>query len=242
MESAQRAKVYDGNVEASVIGRRSVFNLMTSVIIAIPTLSSADDEDMTSQLFNADGSLKEDNALGVTGKLSFRPITDSFFTDGSDSSASVKTTYSIPSQWKDNYVVLYPDGVEARACESIAVFNKPGKASVSELEKASMVGVGKTLGLEDNRYLSADIVSGKKREENGIKYFEFDLAIAPPTCVGNDKENLGLGFCSYDSIVLLSAAIVQDSMYIFALECVKDEWKRSNSDLKLIRSSFRVEA
>ena len=228
------------SIELSGMSRKSVLNFLSSAIVTLPGLSLADDEDMTSQLFNSDGSLKEDNTLGVTGKLTFRSVSDTFSVDGNEE--SVKSSYILPSQWKNNYMVLYPDGVEAKACDMITVFKKPGKASVSELEKASMVGVGKTLGLQDKRFLSADIINGKKRDEDGVKYFDFDLAVAPPTCSSNDKENLGLGFCSYDSIVLLSAAVVNDSMFVFALECGKDEWKRSNSDLKLIRSSFKVES
>ena len=224
-------------------GRRAMMSFIASSFLSIPARSFADDEDMTSQLFNPDGSLKEDNNLGVTGKLSFKtvsaPLSDA--TDGEG--ASLMAYYNLPSQWKDDFVVLYPDGTESRACESITVFQKPGSASISELEKASMVGVGKTLGLSDKRFLKADLIGGRKREDGDTQYFDFDIAVAPPTCTSNDKENLGLGFCPYDSIVLLSATVTKDAkMCVFSLECNKDEWKRSNSDLKLIRSSFKVEA
>jgi len=197
--------------------------------------------DMTSQLFNEDGSLKKDNALGVTGEATFRRVTESFSNDSSGSSVTV--SYGLPAAWKENYVALYPDGVEAKACDEITVFqNAPGKASVVQLEKASLKGVAKTLGITDKRFLSADIISGRKRMAGDVEYFEFDMAVAPATCSSkNDKDNLGIGFCPYDSIVLLSSAVVNDTMFVFSLECGKSEWKRSNSDLKLIRSSFQVD-
>jgi hypothetical protein len=87
----------------------------------------------------------------------------------------------------------------------------------------------------------ADLISGRTRSQGGIKYYDFDMAVAPKTC-GDSKENLGLGFCPFDSIYLLSAAVLDDGLYVLALECDKAEWKVANSDLKLVRSSFTVEA
>ena len=41
--------------------------------------------------------------------------------------------------------------------------------------------------------------------------------------------------------VLFSAAIVSERLYVFQLECDREQWRRSNSDLKLVRQSFTVE-
>lgn len=231
-------KTKDG-VELQQVNRRAFVSLVSSALISIPGYSRADeDSDLTTQLFNADGSLKENaSEYGVTGELQFKTISSSF--PGNDGT-SVEASYNLPSLWKDNYMVLYPDGIEARACEEINIFQKADTATVKELEKASLVGVGRTLGLTDRRFLSADIIGGRKRQDDeGVIYFEFDIAVAPSSCAGNDKENLGLGFCSYDSIALLSATVLDGRMYVFSLECNKDEWKRSNSDLKLVRSSLK---
>ena len=46
----------------------------------------------------------------------------------------------------------------------------------------------------------ADLVSGRKRNEEGTVYYDFDLAVAPKTCPDKQAENLGLGFCPYDRI------------------------------------------
>ena len=41
---------------------------------------------------------------------------------------------------------------------------------------------------------------------------------------------------------LISAVLLNQYLYVFQLECTKDEWKCCNSDLKRIRDSFRVSA
>lgn len=225
---------------SSMVAGFGLISLPQTAMAGEEGVTSVEPGDMTSQLFNEDGTLKKDNALGVTGEATFRTVTESFSDENSDSGATV--LYNLPAAWKENYVALYPDGIEAKALDEIAVFqNASGKASVAQLEKASTKGIAKTLGITDKRFLSADIIGGRKRVEGDVQYFEFDMAVAPSTCSEkNDKDNLGIGFCPYDSIVLLSSAVVDNTMYVFSLECGKSEWKRSNSDLKLIRSSFQV--
>lgn len=99
----------------------------------------------------------------------------------------------------------------------------------------------KTLGI-------ADIVSGRKvmkklsleDGEKNQKYYEFDLAVAPESC-GQSAENLNLGFCPYDTIVLISATIVNEKMMVCAVTSNKEMWMRSNADIKRVRNSFFVE-
>ena len=92
--------------------------MVSSALICTPGYSRADeDADLTTQLFNSDGSLKESaSEYGVTGELQFKTISVSF---PSNDGISVEASYNLPSLWKDNYMVLYPDGIEARACEEI---------------------------------------------------------------------------------------------------------------------------
>ena len=126
----------------------------------------------------------------------------------------------------------------------------------SVLDKATTIGVAKALGFSTiakgtfpKTLPGADIVSGKKvskpassasDEEEKRKYYDFDLAVAPDSC-GTSADNLGLGFCPYDTIVLLSATIIDGKMMVFGLTSTKDEWKRANADLKRVRNSFFVE-
>lgn len=78
-------------------------------------------------------------------------------------------------------------------------------------------------------------------------YYDFDLAVAPESC-GSSEENLGLGFCPYDNVVLVSAVVAdgggddkkEGDCFVFVLECDKEQWRRGNSDLKRVRTSFRV--
>jgi hypothetical protein len=124
------------------------------------------------------------------------------------------------------------------------------------LEKATTIGVAKALGFSSvaagvlpKSLPGADTVTGRKvskaaslkeEETEKRKYYEFDMAVAPDTC-GTSAENLGLGFCPYDTIVLLSATIIDAKMMVCAVTCTKDEWKRSNAELKIVRNSFFVE-
>ncbi len=257
--------------------------------------AAAGEEDMTSQMFNADGSLKAGNldeieAKSTTVSVSF-PI-DSSATDNniaivsvdgssvsstttassssssgddvlssSSSSPKINSSYNIPNSW-----TAAPDyldtllSVREKACDHITVYQVPGTFKDDKvLEKATTIGVGKALnfasissqGVLPKSLMSADIISGRKvtkaassNDEDGSgkrKYYEFDLAVAPDTC-GQSAENLNLGFCPYDTIVLISATIVDEKMMVCGVSCTKDEWKRANADLKRVRGSFFVES
>jgi hypothetical protein len=52
---------------------------------------------------------------------------------------------------------------------------------------------------------------------------------------------LGLGFCPYDIIFLLSATTIGEYVYVFAIEATKDEWKRASAEIRRVRRSFRIE-
>ena len=62
-----------------------------------------------------------------------------------------------------------------------------------------------------------------------------------------NKENLGLGFCPYDNILLVSATVLNadstdgGTLMVCVVECNKNEWKIGNTDLKRVRSSFIVD-
>ena len=249
--------------------------LIASGSILTPQIAIAE-EDLTSQLFNADGSLKEGAMNGLSAKeLEAKDkAVDVIFPIVSNDAAivsidgegvaeksdkNIKATYNVPEKW-----TAAPDYLDTllssreRACDRITVYQVPGTfKDFSVLEKATTIGVAKALGFASvakgvlpKTLPSADIVSGRKTSKSAStkedetekrKYYEFDMAVAPDTC-GSSAENLGLGFCPYDTIVLLSATIVEQKMMVLAVTCTKDEWKRSNADLKRVRNSFYVEA
>jgi hypothetical protein len=216
--------------------------------------------DLTGTLFNPDGSVKE----GVESEAKFRTVSiswdetqdDSFTSniDGSNvgstrSGSDVRLSYRLPAKWasgdKPGGDELYFDrteGVNAKACRRITVFRAAGgNVLESRLERATTVGIAKALGVPADLSMleSADLVSGRTVAREGQRYYEFDLAVAPKTCE-QSKEDLGLGFCPYESIYLLSSTVLDGHLYVVVVESDKSEWKRANSDLRLVRDSFRV--
>lgn len=227
--------------------------------LLLPTLPvfADESEDMTSQMFNADGSLKEgieseakerivDFAWGFSDNLVLSQ--DGVNIGETGPGNQVHLTYKFPEKWSDGKGedVIYFDrseGTNAKACKRITVFQAPGKADSKRLSKATSVGVAKSVGAPDSlrRLYDADIISGRISKRNDQTYYEFDMAAAPESC-GSSEENLGLGFCPYDNIFLLSATIVEDRLYCICVECDSTKiWKLASSDLKRVRSSFVVD-
>jgi hypothetical protein len=227
------------------------------VSLLLPTLPAFAEEDLTSQLFNTDGSLKE----GVDSEAKERNVQFSWnFSDNlalsQDGTNAVSTkegnqvslSYNYPFKWsdgKDGDVVYFDrsEGTNAKACKRVTVFQAPGKVDMKRLSKATTVGVAKSINAPETlkRLYDADIISGRIAKRDGREYYEFDMAAAPESC-GNSAENLGLGFCPYDNIFLLSATIVEDRLFCIVVECDSTKiWKLASSDLKRVRSSFVVD-
>jgi hypothetical protein len=221
-----------------------------------PITAGADEEqDLASQMFNPDGSLKE----GVTSEVAKTRIVD-FKWDPSDavlvnldgenmanisSGSQVRISYELPGKWgtgKDLYLDT-SEGVNLPACKRITVYKAPGKASIDRLEKATTIGVGNALEVTDDlsKLKTADIIGGRKESKGGQKYYQFDIASAPDAC-DKTADNLGLGFCPYDTVYLISATVLDERLYVMAVECDNLEWKQGNADLKRVRNSFSVVA
>ena len=276
---------------------------LASSIASLPTISNAEEEeyvykrdesgtDLTSQLFNPDGSLKDPNSavvaqekkINVEFPLLSSPdsISVSLSTDGSspsatsDTASKLRATYNVPTKWNQDVTSSLPlyydssEGKNGKSCNRITVYSisAPKNLDMSTLEKASKVGVAKSLFMSDisNEYFDqgvqkADLIGGRTTRKpiqsssvpEGIDeqvYYEFDLAFAPLSCpdfMEGNKENLGLGFCPYDNIFLVSATVLNEdstdggTMMVCVVECNKSEWKIGNSDLKRVRSSFTVD-
>jgi len=255
---------------------------MTSLVLSkkhSPAYAADDYDDfldLTTQMYNSDGSLKKtnDGLLDKESEAKSLEVT-AFFPSSSTSETAIvsldgsqimnstidtdliKTTYQVPGKW--TVAPKYIDtllGSNQKACDRIIIYQVPGKADFNQLEKATTIGVPKALGLRTMEkgifpegLLSADTLSGKKvKKPDGSqsdgetrKYYEFDMAVAPDSC-NNSAENLGLGFCPYDTILLLSATIVDEKMVVCGVQASKDEWKSSSIDLKRVRDSFFVES
>jgi len=232
---------------------------LSSLVLLPNSPAFADEEkgDMTSQLFNPDGSLKE----GTVEEAKERPVElkwdisengllfiDGVNAAGTTTGSQIRLSYELPEKWSDGKGgdEIYFDrseGLNAKACKGITIFQAPGRADLKRLQKATTIGVAKALGVPESlkRLYQADIVSGRVSNKDGQSYYEFDMAAAPETC-GDSKENLGLGFCPYDNIFLLSATIFEDRLYCIAVECDSTKiWKLASSDLKRVRSSFKID-
>lgn len=164
-------------------------------------------------------------------------------------SSPVRVSYDLPSQWggPETGYLDKAEGVNGPAVDRVTTYALPGPAEVRTLDRASTVGVARALGLDtlpasNPGILGADLISGAKRVREGTTYYEFDVAVTPPTCQPGSQDDLGMGFCPYDSIVLLGAAVVDGRMYGIMIEAGRDEWKRGSADLKRARSSFLVAA
>jgi hypothetical protein len=240
--------------------RRDVLSTigLSSSMAFLPTLPvMAEEEDLASKLYNPDGSTKDD----VEVQAKFRDVNFSWDVtdqralciDGTNqgdtkSGSQIHISYRFPFKWSDGKDgdELYFDrseGTNGKPCKRIIVYQAAGIADMKRLEKAATTGVAKALGVPDElkRLYNADVVSGRVATRNGQTYYEYDMAAAPETC-GDSKENLGLGFCPYDDVFLLSATILNDRLYVFSTECDSTKlWKKASADLKAARSSFTVE-
>lgn len=255
---AQSTALYSSS--SSNLDRKQILTFLGGSAAAswfTPLVSNAgDDSDLMSTMFNPDGSLKDAEA-DIEAK--FRAVDFTFngsanklalnvdgVNDPSTSKGDIKLSYELPLKWDMSASKLYFDrseGVNAQACDKIIVYQAPGTVSIDRLEKATRVGIAKSLDVPDGDLQSlatADLINGRSVAKDGQRYFEFDMAVAPKTC-DKSKEDLGLGFCPYDSIYLLSATVFDDRLYVLAMESNKDEWKRASADLKRVRSSFKVE-
>ena len=148
-------------------------------------------------------------------------------------SSPVRVSYDLPSQWggPETGYLDKAEGVNGPAVDRVTTYALPGPAEIRTLDRASTVGVARALGLDtlpasNPGILRADLISGAKRVREGTTYYEFDVAVTPPTCQPGSQDDLGMGFCPYDSIVLLGAAVVDGRMYGIMIEAGRDEWKR----------------
>jgi hypothetical protein len=233
----------------------------TTNILATEQSSSSSSTDLTTQLFNADGSLKQD----MDAQAKFRQISIILPDNGDDaaiamvidgkqqssssSAAAVqRVTYQLPEAWSTTPPPYVHTNTQQPVCRRITVMRVPNPDPTTTLKKATQIGVAKALQLPE-LYRTADLVGGRtvvRKNENEDKlYYEFDLAVAPTECDPKRNDNLGLGlFCPYDTIALVSATTTtttsSTAILVLLVESDPDQWKQANADLRRIRSSFTV--
>jgi hypothetical protein len=215
-------------------------------------VANAEDDDLTTKLFNEDGSLKDESTeieakfrkveLMWDGSNQLAIAVDGENTASTSKGSALRLTYELPEKWNTESKKYIDKAEGVKVCDRITIYRSEGTAIPKVLEKASVKGIGESLKVTDDLkgIYKADLIGGRTRAKGDQKYYDFDMAVAPSSC-SNSKEDLGLGFCPYDSIYLLSSTVFDSSLYVFALECDKAEWKLANSDLRRVRSSFSVE-
>jgi len=244
--------------------RRDILSLFVPVTLVStalmapvePSFAVSYDDTLTEQLYNSDGTFK----AGVESEVKFRDV--KFMWDQSDefsmnedginvqdtkSGSQYALSYQYPVRWsdgKDEDPIYFDrsEGINRKATKGITIYQAAGTATDDRLQKATTIGVAKALGIPEklSRMFKADIVSGRTVVKGDQKYYEFDMAAAPDTC-GDSKENLGLGFCPYDDLFLLSATVVDSRLYCMVVECDSQKlWKLESKELKRVRSTFLI--
>eukprot|EP00978_Attheya_sp_CCMP212_P031383 scaffold118374_cov42-Attheya_sp.AAC.1 len=158
----------DENQGREALSRRRV--LSSAVLLGgfggfLQSAKAEESEDLTSQLYNPDGSLKsqdipeEAKSRTITIKLGPGSVAtdgvvvnnkkaDSSGGDGAINEGLLEISYEVPTKWSQDYMYLNPTkGVTVQACDHIYAYSVPYDASVLPLSKASTAGVAKTLQL-----------------------------------------------------------------------------------------------
>eukprot|EP00546_Thalassionema_frauenfeldii_P008295 CAMPEP_0178916578 /NCGR_PEP_ID=MMETSP0786-20121207/12730_1 /TAXON_ID=186022 /ORGANISM="Thalassionema frauenfeldii, Strain CCMP 1798" /LENGTH=242 /DNA_ID=CAMNT_0020589955 /DNA_START=71 /DNA_END=799 /DNA_ORIENTATION=+ len=221
--------------------------------LILPNQQPALADDLTSQLYNDDGSLRDDVQQEAKEKLlTFQweesndgviQVDGKVVSGSTNTSPKVKLEYKVPEKWVSTSDSLYIDpseGANARAASHIYVYQAPGTVTAKQLSQASVKGVGKALSVlspQLDQVRGADLVSGSRIDD---ATYDFDVAWAPPTCSGGNANDLGLGFCPYEQIYLLRATLLDDRLYVLCIQATNQEWKQANAELKRLRHSFQV--
>jgi hypothetical protein len=153
---------------------------------------------------------------------------------------AVSIEYKLPKTWDDTYTER-----GLKCCNHITVYQKTGSARAGALEKAARleIPVARALDIGD-RIAGSDGLKDVKRanlirsrsvfKDHGQQYFEFDMTFAPNTC------DSSAGACPYDDLFLISATVLNKRLFVCVIQCDESQWKRRESDLGRIRSSFKV--
>ena len=112
----------------------------------------------------------------------------------------------------------------------------PSSATTTvDLGRPENLKVVETLGLEPE-LKRADMVSAAIRKADGVVFYEYDLALSPPTC-GSEMATA----CLPEKVILISCAVRDGMLYVVRADADAGQWKRSGRALRLLRSSFKVD-
>mmetsp|Transcript_11981 Transcript_11981/g.15022 ORF Transcript_11981/g.15022 Transcript_11981/m.15022 type:complete len:219 (-) Transcript_11981:8-664(-) len=82
-----------------------------------------------------------------------------------------------------------------------------------------------------------DIVAARKRtDQNGIIYYDWDLAVSPLECP--KEQQLVVTTCLPDEVALISAAVSNGKLFVFECAVTPPQWKNFAKALRTLRNSF----
>ena len=149
---------------------------------------------------------------------------------------------------------------QEKVAEAVAVTSSPtALTTVADLGAVETVDVVKVLNLEKSLGIKrADLVAAAKRgtgmtiigkgssgsgsgETDPLVFYTWDLAASPPmgSCKAGDEFGGALG-CSYDRIILLSAAVQNGKLFVLSVLASAEEWKGRGKALRALRDSHQV--
>ena len=168
--------------------------LATLIVPNDPSLALSDtvtDDDLTTKMFNIDGSLKE----GISSEVKYRNVSFkwdesdemSMHKDGIDTRGTAGSQYMLdyqyPMRWsdgKDGDPIYFDrsEGINTKVAKGITIYQAPGKFKDDRLQRATTIGVAKAVHVPEDfpRLYKADTVSGRTVEKGSQIYYEFDMA------------------------------------------------------------------
>jgi len=179
--------------------------------------------DVASQVlqFDADGKLLDD----YSGETQFRTLRHG------------ATSMRILAAWKLQEDGSYDDptlgsaaaGIEMRSCAT----DRVDTAALGRPERMDLI---RTLELEPELQ-RADLVAAAVRKSDGVTFYDFDLALSPKVC-GTEMATA----CLPEKVILLSCAVSAGELYVARVDASAAQWKRAGAALRLLRSSFTINA
>lgn len=141
--------------------------------------------------------------------------------------------------WKDRADGGFDDPVLGQAAErfEMSALDATGRTTVTDLGKPERLNLVTTLGLEAELKRADLVAAAVRKTGDGITFYDFDLALPALNCV----PELATA-CLPSRVILLSLGVRDGKLYVMRVDALADQWRRSGAALRLLRSSFAVDA